>query len=53
MAYPPARILQLGRDGVVPTRYEDTEHFQLTRDFLSGRERFFKHLFAANAGEGE
>jgi predicted ATPase len=26
-------------------RYEQTEHYQITRDFLSDPMRFFKHLF--------
>jgi predicted ATPase len=46
MAYPDATIYQLGPDGVCPIAYEDTEHFQVTRDFLNGRERYLKHLFA-------
>jgi predicted ATPase len=45
MAYPGALIYQLGADGIRCIAYEDTEHFQITRDFLNGRERFFKHLF--------
>ena len=46
MAYPDATIYQLGPGGIAPIAYEATEHFQITRDFLAGRERFFKHLFA-------
>jgi predicted ATPase len=45
MAYPGALIYRLDADGIAPVAYEDTEHFQITRDFLNGRERFFKHLF--------
>lgn len=45
MAYPGALIYQLGAEGIRSVAYEDTEHFQITRDFLNGRERFFKHLF--------
>lgn len=45
MAYPGALIYQLGATGIHAVAYEDTEHFQITRDFLNGRERFFKHLF--------
>ena len=47
MAYPDALIYQLGPRGIQRVAYEDTEHYQLTRDFLNGRERFFKHLFGA------
>ena len=45
MAYPDALIYQLGPAGIRRLAYEDTEHYQLTRDFLNGRERYFKHLF--------
>ncbi len=29
-----------------PVKYEDTEHYRLTRDFLLNRERYMKRLFA-------
>jgi predicted ATPase len=45
MAYPGALIYLLSPDGMKPIAYEDTEHFQITRDFLANRESFFKHLF--------
>jgi predicted ATPase len=45
MAYPDALIYELGPAGISPVAYEDTEHFQITRDFLNGRERYFRHLF--------
>ena len=47
LAYPAARIYHFGPDGIRTVSYEDTEHFQLTRDFLNGRDRYFKHLFRA------
>ncbi len=27
--------------------YEDTEHYQITRDFLAAPQRFFHHLFSS------
>ncbi|MCE9576802.1 MAG: AAA family ATPase [Deltaproteobacteria bacterium] len=48
MAYPRATIYALGVDGAAPIAYEDTEHFQLTRDFLASPARFFRHLFDAD-----
>ena len=45
MAYPDATIYRLDGDGIAPIDYEATEHFQITRDFLAHRGRFFKHLF--------
>jgi predicted ATPase len=37
----------LSGDGISEVRYEDTEHFSLTRDFLNNRERYFRELFPA------
>jgi predicted ATPase len=48
MAYPGATIYHLGSDAIRPIAYEDTEHFRITRDFLNGREAFFRHLFGAS-----
>jgi predicted ATPase len=45
MAYPNARIYRLGSGGIEQVAYEDTEHYRITRDFLSSPERFFKTLF--------
>jgi len=44
MAYPGALIYQLGVNGIKRVAYEDTEHFQITRDFLNDRDRYFRHL---------
>jgi predicted ATPase len=35
LSYPKAKILYLDNDGISETRYEDTEHYTLTRDFLN------------------
>ena len=45
MAYPGATILLL-EDGIREVRYEDTEHYVVTRDFLNHRERMFRELFS-------
>jgi predicted ATPase len=39
MAYPDALILQCTPSGIRPVRYEDTEHFRITRDFLLHRDK--------------
>jgi predicted ATPase len=39
MAYPDALILQCTPTGIRPVRYEDTEHFRITRDFLLHRDK--------------
>lgn len=35
LAYPDARIYELGPHGLAATSYEETEHFRVTRDFLN------------------
>ena len=44
MAYPDALILQCTAAGLRPVRYEDTEHFLVTRDFLLHRDKVFDIL---------
>lgn len=44
MAYPDAWIYQCSKDGVSQIAYEDTEHFQVTRDFLANPERMLRVL---------
>ena len=44
MAYPEATIYNFTADGIVETEYEETEHFQVTHDFLTNRERMLKIL---------
>jgi len=46
LAYPDATIYAFSENGIAEQAYEDTEHFQITRDFLNNRERFFRRLFA-------
>ncbi len=45
MAYPDAKILAMGEDGVHEVEYEQTEHFLVTRRFLNGREKVLDELF--------
>jgi predicted ATPase len=49
MAYPGAEILLLDDDGIRRVRYEETDHYVLTREFLNGRERMLAELFAPDA----
>ena len=44
MAYPDACIYLCGPDGINQVSYEDTEHFQVTRDFLDNPERMLRIL---------
>ena len=50
MAYPGACIYGLDEDGLERVRYEDTEHVQITRDFLEQPARFLKHLLDDGSG---
>ena len=45
MAYPEATIYQFSEAGLDPVEFEETEHFELYRNFLDSPERFFRHLF--------
>lgn len=51
MAYPKALIYRLGPTGIEHIAYEDTEHYSITRDFLSSPERYFKNLFRRSKGD--
>ncbi|MEM9683415.1 MAG: AAA family ATPase [Pseudomonadota bacterium] len=44
MAYPNAKILQLGESGIDEVDYLDTEHYRVTRDFLNRHEMMLKQL---------
>jgi predicted ATPase len=46
MAYPDAWIYQLSDDGITRVSYEDTEHYQITRDFLNNYEMMLDVLTA-------
>ncbi len=45
MAYPQARILHFGPDGIKEQAYKETEHYRVTRGFLESPERSFRELF--------
>ncbi|MCW5557971.1 MAG: AAA family ATPase [Verrucomicrobiae bacterium] len=44
LSYPHARLYEFGEHGIRETRYEETEHFQVTRDFLNRHERMLEIL---------
>ena len=45
MAYPDALIYYLDSSGFSPVRYEDTEHYLVTKAFLDHPERMLNELF--------
>jgi len=53
LAYPDALIYEFTDKGMVTVKYEDTEHYLLTRDFLLHRDRFFRELFKEDPPEGD
>ena len=46
MAYPGATILQLDREGLAPVRYQDTEHYAVTKSVLQDPDAMLRRLFA-------
>ena len=46
LSYPDAVLFSLDGEGMKEIDYRETGHFVVTRDFLNGPERFFRHLFA-------
>lgn len=46
MAYPEASIFQFDSNGISQVAYEETEHFQVTRDFLADPQRMLRILLA-------
>jgi len=44
MAYPDSQILLCSADGIQEVAFEDTEHYFVTREFITNRERMLKHL---------
>ncbi|HSY20356.1 MAG TPA: AAA family ATPase [Candidatus Acidoferrales bacterium] len=47
LAYPNARIYQFSEDGIKEVKYTETEHYQVTRDFLNRHERMLEILLSA------
>jgi predicted ATPase len=45
MAYPGAKLLFFSEKHIEEIDYEETDHYNLTRDFLNHRERYFRTLF--------
>ena len=46
MAYPGAQIVQLDESGWRVVAYEETEHFEVTRNFLNGYEGYLRRLLS-------
>jgi len=46
MAYPNAQILYLTQEGISVVSYQETEHYQVTKQFLNAPEQMCKYLFS-------
>jgi predicted ATPase len=46
MAYPDATIQHFTTDGIAPIAYADTEHYKVTRAFLTRTEKMLEQLFS-------
>jgi predicted ATPase len=53
LTYPGAEVIQFDQSGSHKVDYRDTEHFQLTHDYLNSPERFLRNLFADDEEEEE
>ncbi len=51
LAYPGAVLLSLDGSSIQEITYHETDHFNVTRDFLDAPERYFRHLFRDEIGE--
>lgn len=47
LAYPDARIYQFAESGIAEVKYTETEHYQITKDFLNRHERMLEILMSA------
>lgn len=52
MAYPRARIFLLDETGFTDVRYEDTEHYAVSKEFLADPARMLDRLFADDEVDG-
>lgn len=46
MAYPGAEVLYLTENGIQSVPYKETEHYQITKQFLNAPEQMCKYLFS-------
>ncbi len=44
MAFPDAEVLEFTQEGINSTKYENTEHYKLTKSFLDNPKTYFRYL---------
>lgn len=53
LTLPGATVLSIEEGQLREVNYRDTEHFQLTRDFLNAPERYHRHLFRVESNAAD
>jgi predicted ATPase len=53
MAYPDAMIYEFSAQGINAVNYEDTNHYNVTRNFLMSPKRMLRELLAAKTDEDD
>jgi predicted ATPase len=53
MAYPEARVFSLDAEGIRHVRYEDTEHYAITKAFLQNPGRMLREIFREDEEEDD
>lgn len=53
LTLPGARVISIDEGRLREVDYRDTEHFQLTRDFLNAPERYHRHLFRSESAKDD
>jgi len=48
MTFPNAQILEFSQNGIKSVKYQDTEHFQITKSFLENPEKMLHYLLDNN-----
>ena len=51
MTFPGAEIFELSEQGIQSVSYQQTQHYQLTREFLQNPERLLRILFDGESGQ--
>ena len=53
LAYPGAVLLSLDGNEIREVHYVDTDHYRVTKQFLTAPERYFKHLFSEESADDD
>ncbi len=45
LSFPNSKIYSFDQEKITPIKYEDTDHYKVTKDFLENPKRYFQNLF--------